>query len=331
MKIQPFVYLEPKSLREALAMLDEHKEKLKVLSGGTEIVSLLKLHLIKPQYVMSLKRISSLKGIQEQESRIVIGASTTLRQLMESATIQSFFTGIIEAARAVAAPHIQNVGTIAGNILQDTRCLFYNQSQLVKSGLEPCLKMKGHLCHAVRGAKRCFSVYQSDLAPILVAFQAKARLESKCGTRTVPVFDLFSGNGKQPIILRKNELLTSIILPKPKGLVGSSYQKLRLRGSVDYPLAAVASIVYADERGRIVNSRVVLGAAGPSPKIVPTDSLTIGYETNIEWANEVSQAAYEVAEGVNNQPLPGLYRRKMMKVLARRALDNSLKDIHGGQ
>ena len=67
MRMQPFIYLEPKSLKEALMMMDEHKDKLKVLSGGTETVALMKLRLIKPEYVMSLKRLTNLKGIQKQE------------------------------------------------------------------------------------------------------------------------------------------------------------------------------------------------------------------------------------------------------------------------
>jgi 4-hydroxybenzoyl-CoA reductase subunit beta len=331
MRMQPFVYLEPKSLKEALVMLDEHKDKLKVLSGGTETVALLKLHLIKPQYIMSLKRLSNLKGIQERDKKIVIGGATSLREIIASPLIRSSFTGIVEAASAVAAPHIQNIGTIAGNVLQDSRCLFYNQSELVRGGLEPCYKMRGHLCRAVKGAKRCFSVHQSDLAPILIAFQAKAKLERKGGTRTVLVSELFSGNGKQPINIEKEELLTKFILPLPMGQVGSSYQKLRMRGSIDYPLAAVASVINADNKGNIVDPLVVIGAVGPSPRIVPKISSLKGRGLSIEYIDAIAQAAFKISEGANNQPLSGLYRRKMIKVLTKRAINNSLKDIHGEQ
>ncbi len=90
MRMHPFVYLEPKTLKEALTMLDENKEKLKIISGGTEIVSLMKLRLIKPQYVMSLKRISNLKGIREQGGKIIIGAATALAEVIESPVMNSF-------------------------------------------------------------------------------------------------------------------------------------------------------------------------------------------------------------------------------------------------
>jgi 4-hydroxybenzoyl-CoA reductase subunit beta len=325
MRMQPFVYLEPKSLKEALVMLSKHKEKLRILSGGTETVALLKLNLINPQYVMSLKQISSLKGIQKQNNKIVIGGATTLREMIESPLIRSSFKGIVEAARSVGAPQIQNIGTIAGNILQDSRCLFYNQSALVRSGLEPCLKMKGHLCRAVKGAKRCFSVYQGDLAPMLIAFKAKAKLQKKNSSRTVYLSELFSGNGKHPFNTDKDELLTKIILPVPENQIGSSYQKLRMRGSIDYPLASVASVVNTDDKGNIVDFCVVVGAVGSAPKIVPLTSWKGKNSTN-DYIHAISQAAYKIAEGVNNQPLSGLYRRKMIKVLTKRAFNESLKD-----
>jgi 4-hydroxybenzoyl-CoA reductase subunit beta len=280
---------------------------------------------------MSLKKLSNLKGIQKQDKNIIIGGSTTLREIIESPLLYSSFKGIIEAARSVAAPQIQNIGTIAGNILQDSRCLFYNQSNLVRGGLEPCFKMKGRLCRAVKGARRCFSVYQGDLAPILIAFEAKAKLEKKGGARTVLISELFSGNGKQPINIEKNELLTKIILPLHKDRFGSSYQKLRMRGSIDYPLASVASVVNADANGHIVDSCVVIGAAGPSPKIVPRISSWKGKKLSIEYIDVVAQAAYKMSEGVNNQPLSGLYRRKMIKVLTKRAINDSLKDLQREQ
>lgn len=330
MRIQPFVYLEPKSLKEALSMLNEHKEKLKVLSGGTEIVALLKLHLIKPQYVMSLKKIANLRGIQKQDKKVVIGGATTLAEIIDSPLVNISFKGIIQAARSVAAPQIQNIGTIAGNILQDSRCLFYNQSEIVRGGLEPCLKMKGRLCRAVKGAKRCFSVYQGDLAPILIAFKAKAKLEKTGKSRTVPISDLFSGNGKQPINIEKDELLTKIILPLPSSdRVGSSYQKLRMRGSIDYPLASVASVVKSDDRGRIVDSCVVIGAAGASPIVIQNPLSVKEKQLTPEHIESIALSAYKTSEGVNNQPLSGVYRRKMIKVLTKRAIRNSLKDIQG--
>lgn len=310
-------------------MLGEYQDKVKILSGGTEVIALMKLRLITPQAVMSLKGLSGLRGVREQSQSIVIGGAITLSEIIDSPLTNPLLKGLIEAARSVAAPQIRNKATIAGNILQDTRCLFYNQSELVRGGLEPCFKLRGHLCRAVSGAKRCFSVYQGDLAPALIAFGAKAKLEKQGATRTVLVSRLFSGDGRQPIRIGKDDLLTHIIIPPPQGRFGSSYQKLRMRGSIDYPLASVASLVHVDDGGHVVDARVVIGAAGPSPRIVERPSSPEGGKPLDEWIEDVAQGARTIAEAVNNQPLPGSYRTKMIKVLTKRALNESLAGIQG--
>lgn len=310
-------------------MLGEYQDKVKILSGGTEVIALMKLRLITPQAVMSLKGLSGLRGIRKQTQGIVIGGATTLSEIIDSPLTNPLLKGLIEAARSVAAPQIRNKATIAGNILQDTRCLFYNQSELVRGGLEPCFKLRGHLCRAVSGANRCFSVYQGDLAPALIAFGAKARLEKEGTTRTVLVSGLFSGDGREPISIEKDELLTHIIIPPPQGRFGSSYQKLRMRGSIDYPLASVASVVHADDGGHVVDARVVIGAAGPSPRMVERPASPEGKKPLDEWIEDVAQGARTIAEAVNNQPLPGSYRTKMIKVLTKRALNDSLAHIEG--
>jgi CO/xanthine dehydrogenase FAD-binding subunit len=104
-----------------------------------------------------------------------------------------------------------------------------------------------------------------------------------------------------------------------------------MRGSIDYPLAAVASVINADNKGNIVDPLVVIGAVGPSPRIVPKISSLKGRGLSIEYIDAIAQAAFKISEGANNQPLSGLYRRKMIKVLTKRAINNSLKDIHGEQ
>ena len=100
----------------------------------------------------------------------------------------------------MAAPPIQNIATIGGNLLQNSRCLFYNQSELVRKAAPPCIKQGGKTCAAVKGSTRCFSVYQGDMAPSLIAFNATAVLQKAGGTRRVPVSELFSHNGKRPLV-----------------------------------------------------------------------------------------------------------------------------------
>lgn len=331
MKLPPFEYLEPATVLEALSMLDAYRDRVQIIAGGTEVVNRLKLRLIRPDYIMNIKKLPDLGGIAEQEQEVVIGANVSLNEIRDSSLLQDQYKAIAEAAFQVAAPPLANMGTIGGNILQNTRCLFYNQSEIVLKGLEVCHKRGGASCLAVRGGKRCFSVYQGDMAPALIAFDARCVLEKSGSRRTIPIIDLFTGIGTQPFSIENNELLTGIIIPKQNGAYGSAYRKLRLRGSMDYPLASAAAFLALSTDGKFAVSRLVIGAAGPAPKIVDRASAALlgklPEEANLKAAADM---AYELSEGVDNLALPGDYRRKMVRVLAQRALKGARADMKRG-
>jgi 4-hydroxybenzoyl-CoA reductase subunit beta len=336
MNLPRFELLNPATVKEALSLMGEHGESLRVLAGGTEIVGRMKHGLVSPAYVMSLKRVKVLAGIKERKGGLVIGATTTLSEIAESRLIADLAESVREAARLVAAPAIRNVATVAGNLLQDSRCLFYNQSELVSKGVDPCYKRGGKVCHAVKGSKRCFSVYQGDLAPALVAVGAHVKIEKTGLSRTIPVEDLFSGKGKTPIGLAWDELLTEVILPVRKARSASTYQKFRIRGSVDYPLASAAVFVSMGKNGAIEDARIILGAAGAAPKAAidaaaailgkkPRDmDQDVDQDINLE---QVASLAAKAVEAVENLALTPSYRRKVAAVLTRRALEKVLKIV----
>ena len=159
-------------------MMARHKGKVKIVAGGTDIMNRLRQRLLTLDYVMSLKGVAGLTGHEEKKGRARRSrAGTTLRDIGEAPDVRSLFPAIAESAGLAAAPPIQNMATIGGNLLQDTRCLFYNQSQLVRQAAAPCLKQGGRVCAAVKGGRRCFSVYQGDMAPSLIAFDCQAVVE----------------------------------------------------------------------------------------------------------------------------------------------------------
>ncbi len=343
MNLPRFEFLRPATLKEALSVMEEHGKNLRVLAGGTEIIGRMKQGLLKPAYVMSLKGIPSLAGIRERKGRIVIGAATPLSDVAESPLINRLSKSVSEAAGLVAAPAIRNVATVAGNLLQENRCLFYNQSELGRRGLDLCHKLGGRVCHAVKGSKRCFSVYQGDLAPALIAVGAHALLQRTGSSRTVPVEGLFSGDGKNPIALAPDELLTEITLPIRKARSASAYQKFRMRGSIDYPLAGAAVFVLVGKGGAIEDARIILGAAGAAPKaalgaadvilgkraedIVDRPADPEAAQQNI--IARVASLAAKAVEAVENLPLTPPYRRKMAAVSTKRALEKALERIAG--
>ena len=262
-------------------------------------------------------------GIDIGDTETVIGANTRLREVAGAPPVKKRFRAIAEAAFQVASSAITNMATVGGNILQNTRCMYYDQSGIVLNGLERCHKRGGNVCLAVKGSKRCFSVYQGDMAPALIAFSARCVLEKKGSTRTVSLTELFTGNGAAPFAIGADELLTKIILPNPEGVYGSAYRKLRLRGSTDYPLASAAAFVSVAKERKVTLCRLVIGAAGAAPKLIDWTSPEADLEV-------ISQKAYELAEGVDNLLMPGAYRRKMVSVLARRAIKSAMDGIKEG-
>lgn len=332
MILPPFEYLEPATVPEALSMLDTYRDRVKIIAGGTELVNHLKLRLISPDYLINIKKLRGLGGIVEKEQSIVIGAIVTLKEIGESSLLREKYQAIAEAASQVAAPPLAQMATIGGNILQDTRCQFYNQSGIVLKGLDVCHKRGGTICLAVKGSKRCFSVYQGDMAPALMACDAQCVLEKSGSKRTIPLRELFTGQGVQPFARENNELLTEIIIPKQRIASSSAYRKLRLRGSIDYPLASAAALLAIGGDGKLAVSRLVIGAAGASPKVVERASAALLGKL-LEEADFAAAAdlATELAEGVDNLSLPGDYRRKMVRVLAQRAIEGARTNMKRGK
>ena len=265
------------------------------------------------------------------DHEIVLGAGTTLKEIANSPIIREQYKAIAEAAFQVASPTIAAMGTLGGNVLQNTRCMTYDQSEIVLKGLEACHKRGGGICLAIKGSTRCFSVYQGDMAPALIAFDGQCILRKSSSTRTIPIMDLFTGNGVRPFSIGSNEILTGIIIPQQDSAGGSAYKKLRIRGSIDFPLASAASVIRVGADRRITSSRIVIGAAGPAPKIVEQASSALQGKLPEEVDLEaMAGMAYGLTEGVDNLAMPGAYRRKMAGVLTKRAIQEALEDIKRG-
>ena len=327
MALPPFQYVAPATVDETLALLSEYGERIKVLAGGTEITGRLKQRLVTPSHILSLKNVPGFSGIATKEGEVVIKAGTTLREVIASPLLKPAFSAIIQAAEAVAAPPIQNIATIGGNLLQNTRCLEYNQSELVRKASGLCFKTGGGTCLAVKGGNRCFSVYQGDLAPALMAFDATIKVEKKGSSRILTVCDLFSGKGESPHTLSADELVTEIHLPVPASSFASSYKKLRMRGSLDYPLASACVFLSVGD-GVAREARIVLSACGPSPlSRTEAAGLLKGKALTQIDVQEVADAAARGVEAADNLVLPASYRRKMFRVLAARAIREALDDL----
>jgi 4-hydroxybenzoyl-CoA reductase subunit beta len=330
MRLPFFEYHEPASIDQTLRLISARRGACRVLAGGTELFTLMRFGLAHPANLVSLNGIASLSGISSGDGTLRIGATTTLSELAASAALRQQFTAFYEAVESVAAPPIRNSATLAGNLCQNSRCLFYNQSDVWRKERPPCFKAGGDVCLAVPGGKKCFSVYQGDLAPALIALSARVTLQKEKGSRTVPCEALFSGQALSPIALDDDELVTEILLDTPRAGTGSAYRRLAVRSAIDYPLVSAAACLSIDRAGKIEAARLLIGAAGPAPlQAREAVEMLVGKKPHEIDLREAGQAAGRGAQMVDNLVLPASYRRKMIPVVAKRAIEAAIQEALG--
>jgi len=319
MRLPKFEHLQPESLEEGLDLLSEHGEEAKVIAGGTDLLVSMKQRLLTPQYLLNVKRLG-LDFIEEGKEGLRIGALTRLTDIVKSPLVRGKFPVLAQAAGDVSAPPLQNMGTLGGNLCQNTRCFFYNQSQFWRQARPLCFKTGGEMCHVVKGGDHCYSVYQGDLAPVLIALEARVKLVQKGSQRVIPLLDLYTGRGEEPMALGRGEILTEVEIPPSAGLWGGDYQKLRYRGAMDFPLVGVAAVLHRDG-GSCGQAKVVLSAVASAPVVVEEASeLLEGKKPDEEVLARAAEAAYEVAHPVANVGSTPRYRRKMVRAMVQRAI-----------
>jgi len=327
MGLPKFRYIAPRNVAKAISL---QKKSGKFLAGGTDLFVAMKERISCPDPLIDLNLASELKGIEwDEKKRLRVGALTTLTQLKENSIIKDHLPILSQTVSLVSTPQLQNMGTVGGNLCLDTRCYYYNQSAFLKKRWEPCFKMGGETCHVVRGGDSCYAVYSGDLAPPLIALGAKVKVMGDHSPKEIGLQRFFSGSGIKPNILKFNEILSEILIPAPPKYSGCSYQKLRLRDTIDFPLLGVSVFLHLEKRdGRCKDIRVVLGAVGASPLIVEEAAQAIsGKELTSKLIEEVSQIAWEAAHPVANTASSPKYRRDMVRVFTKNAIQEALNRV----
>ena len=327
MGLPKFEYVAPKTVARAVAV---QKEGGGFLAGGTDLFVAMKQRMIHPGILIDLSAISTLKKIRgDKKGGVRIGAMTTLTRIRESPIVQKQLPALGEIILSVSTPQLRNMGTIGGNLCLDTRCLYYNQPLILKKRWEPCLKIGGEVCHVVRGRNSCYSVYSGDMAAPLMALGAKVKIVGSTGTKKLALIDFFTGSGIKPNILEDNEILTEIIIPPMPKYSGLSYQKLRLRDTMDFPLLGVAVRVERDGvEGRCLDFRLSMGAVAPGPfALEEAEDIMRGKTITPERIEEVSRIAGKHAHPVANTAAEPRYRKQMVPILTKNAIREALDRI----
>ena len=299
---------------------------IQVLAGGTDLIPSMRQKLFEPHYVLDLRHIAELKGIREQASGIEIGALTSLATIEHSDLLRRRYPVLTEAAATVASPLLRNMGTIGGNICLDTRCLWYNQSLTWRKGCGFCIKKDGNLCHVAPGGSKCWAAFSGDTPPALLCLSAEIEIASSSGRRRLPLRDFYTGDGVAYRNLQPSELVTRVFLPDCSADYRGVYRKLRVRGSIDYPLAGVA-VVIKRSNGHVGDARVAITAVNPAPFLVKGASeLLAGRMVDEALAEAVGDLAAKIAKPLTTSALTPEYRREMIRVFTKRAILQAVQE-----
>ena len=320
MSLPQFKLLLPRTLEEALGLLTKHTDKIRVLAGGTDLIPSMQQKLFDPEYVLDLRHVANLRGIRETESGVTIGALTTLTTIEQSRVLRRRYPVLTEAAATVASPLLRNMGTIGGNICLDTRCLWYNQSLTWRKGCGFCIKKDGDLCHVAPGGSKCWAAFSGDTPPALLCLDAEVEIASASSMRRLPLRDFYTGEGDAYRKLKSDEILTHVFLPASSADYRGVYRKLRIRGSIDYPLAGVA-VAMKRSNGYIADARVAITAVNPAPMLVKGARELLSDKASDEsLALAAGDLAAKMARPLTTSALTPEYRREMIRVFTKRAV-----------
>lgn len=295
-------------------------------AGGTVLLDLMKLGAIHPAALIQIGDLRGQHGaITADADGLHIGALARMSELGDSADALKEWPAIAQAIRAAASAQLRNMASIAGTILQRTRCSYFRDP----SWAECNKRSPGSGCAAIAGSNRlhavlgtsahCIASYPGDLATVLAAFGATVDLDSAAGPRTIPFEDLHRLPGDQPELetnLRPGEILTAIHVPRAPWAARSLYLKVRDRDSYAFALASAA--VGLDMDGGVVRAvRIGLGGVATKPwRSHEAEAALMGQKLTEETADRAAHAAFAAARtDIENAYKPELGRRTLVRAL----------------
>lgn len=307
-----FTLAHPQSVKEAVA------ERLaapsaRYLAGGTDLIVNMRRGLVDADMLIDLTGIAELTTLSAGKAGLTIGAGVTLAALAAEAALADY-PAIAQAASLIAGPGHRAAATAGGNLCLDTRCLYYNHSDWWRRSNDYCLKYRGDVCHVAPTGDKCRAAYCGDLAPALLVHDAEIEVAGRDGRRRLPLAELYHDDGAAHLTLAPEELLVAIRLPS--GPRRSAYEKVRVRGAIDFPLAGVAVAIVDSEKP----SRLKIAVTGTDSRpllIDGLDGLNAGQLGEAEFV-QIDKAVQKQVSPLRTTMVAGHYRRLAAATLARR-------------
>jgi CO/xanthine dehydrogenase FAD-binding subunit len=278
--VNPFEYLMPNSMDEAISLLVSHGERARFIAGGTDVIVKIKEGKITPQYLVSLRRIQELDHITYKEGELRIGALVTHRMLELSPIIRKEFPILVDAVTHIGSVQIRNVATIGGNVVN--------------------------------------AVPSADGAIPLITLGAQVRLRGPKGERSMALEDLFIGPGQT--LLEPGEILVEFIIPRLPPHTGAAYVKHTRRAAMELPLLGVAVLLsLSDDLRACTDARIGLGVLAPTPmRARNAESVLKGQTITEDLLGVAARIAAEECKARDSIRGEAWYRREMVEVLVPR-------------
>lgn len=322
--MKAFEYVYPNDIKSVPKILSEAGDKALVYAGGTDALVRMKEGVNEPSVVVNLKKLDDLAYIKSDSKGLHIGAGTLLVDLIENEEAQAY-AGLVKAAKAVGTIQLRNMGTVGGNICQRPRCWYYRSARFdcLRKGGDTCFAIYGdNKYHCIIGGAPCWIVHPSDVAPMLIALDAKIEILGSNGSKSVNAEDFFVLPEQDPYhenILKNDEIVTEILVPGKSKSFKSHYVKFRERDSFDFAMVSVA--LAADvSNGALKNVRIAYGGVAPKPWRA-TEA-----EKKLEGKNPSEQEILDAAgaEFANADPLE---QNEYKIVLAKNLLKRTIREL----
>ena len=327
LRLHSYEYHRPASLDEAVGLLTEYAGDAMLIAGGTDLVPNMKHRLFTPGHLVALRALPELHGITADDGSIRLGAAESLAGVASDAVVREFLPSLADACSEISGPQLRRMGTIGGNVCLDTRCTYYNQTFFWRQALGFCLKKDGDDCHVVRGGTRCVAAHSADAATVLMTLDASLEIAGPEGRRSVSIEQFFTSDGIWNRRMEPVEILVAIHVPRPAPGTRFSFQKLRIRDSIDFPLMNLAATCRLDAHGHIDSLRMVASGMGAYPrKIGKLEEAARGNPLNEAVIESIAHQAFRQSHPLDNIPVDKDWRRAMVPVLVRRALETMAAD-----
>ena len=285
--MRAFDFYAAKDSSEAVALLAQHGPAVKVLAGGTDLLADLKFANAShaPNVVVDISRADDLRGIATTDQGLRIGALVTHTEIMRSPVIRDLFPALVDAAHTIGAVQTRNLGTLGGNLVT--------------------------------------AVPSMDSGPTLVALDAIVTIAGPEGRRQLPLVEFFVGPRKT--VLKPSELLLEIIIPKENVGKPAHFLKFGLRKGQALALVNVAAALWVDwDKNTFVAPRVALGAVAPTViQAAAAARYLEGKPITVEAMVEAGKLAVSDAKPINDFRASAAYRRDLIAVLTKRALESA--------